>query len=142
MNAMAGGRGSAALGLTMLRVVVGVVFVAHGAQKLLVFGQAGVTDMLAKLGFPMPAAAAVLLIALELLGGLALALGVLTRLTAALLAIEMLVAFALVHASKGFFLPMGFEFVMTLFGALVALLLAGPGALAADNALFRRRGRL
>ena len=135
-------QGRIALGLTVLRVVVGVVFAVHGAQKVFVFGHPGVTGMLTKFGVPLPGVLSVVVMVVELVGGVALVVGALTRVAAALLAIDMAVAFALVHMRNGFFVPMGYEFVLTLFGALVALVLAGPGALAVDNALFRRRDRI
>ncbi len=143
MSTLAGApRGRVALGLTVLRVVVGIVFIVHGAQKVFVYGHPGVTGMLTKFGVPVPGVASIIVMVVELVGGLALFFGVFTRLAAALLAIDMGVAFALVHVKHGFFLPMGFEFVMTLFGGLVALLLAGPGAAALDNRLFRRPDRI
>lgn len=128
-------------GLTVLRVAIGVVFMAHGAQKVFMFGHSGVEGMLAKLGVPFAPGMAWVLMAVELVGGLALVLGAFTRLAAALIAIDMLVAFSLVHVKNGFFLPMGFEYVMTLFSGLVALLLAGPGALALDEVLFGPKDR-
>lgn len=122
---------------TLLRLAVGAVFVAHGAQKLFVFGHDGVTGFLAQLGLPAPALAAALLTAVEFLGGAALVLGVGTRVAAAALAVVMAGAFALVHASGGFFLPNGYEYVLTLFAANVSLVLTGPGAVAVDNLISR-----
>ena len=144
MSTLSGARGwgRVALGLAVLRVVIGVVFVVHGAQKVFVFGHPGVTGMFTKFGVPLPGVASIVVMFVETVGGLALVLGLLTRAAAALLAIDMAVAILLVHVRQGFFVPMGVEFVMTLFAGLVALLLAGPGALALDNVLFRRRDRL
>lgn len=124
-------------GPTLLRLAVGAVFVAHGAQKLFVFGHDGVTGFLTQLGLPAPALAAALLAAVEFLGGAALVLGAGTRVAAAALAVVMAGAFALVHAGAGFFLPDGYEFVLTLFAANVSLLLTGPGAVAVDNLIAR-----
>src|SRR5206468_224053 len=79
-------------GLTVLRVIVGIVFLVHGAQKLFVFGFHGVAGMLGGMGIPVPAVSAVILTLVEFLGGIALILGVVTRWAAALIAIDMMVA--------------------------------------------------
>jgi putative oxidoreductase len=121
-------------GLLPLRLVVGAVFVAHGGQKLFVFGLGGTAGFMAQIGIPAPGLAAVVVTFVELLGGLALALGLLTRLASLLLAIDMVVAVVVVHLPAGFFLPRGSEFALTLLGATVTLLLTGPGALALDRA--------
>ena len=79
-------------GMLPLRIVVGLVFLMHGAQKLFVFGLGGTADIMGKLGLPLPAVSAAVVIAVELLGGLAILLGVFARLAGALLAFEMVVA--------------------------------------------------
>jgi putative oxidoreductase len=122
-------------GLLPLRLVVGVVFLVHGGQKLFVFGIGGTAGFMAQVGIPAPGAAAVVVTLVELLGGLALILGALTRLASLLLAIDMAVAVVVVHLPAGFFLPRGSEFALTLLGATLTLLLTGPGALAVDGAL-------
>jgi putative oxidoreductase len=123
-----------AWGLLVLRAVVGVVFVVHGGQKLFAFGLAGTAGFLGSLGIPLPTVAAVGLIAVELLGGLALLLGAGTRAAAALLAADMLVAMLTVHLRGGFFVPEGVEFVLTLFGACLALVGLGAGPWSVDGA--------
>jgi putative oxidoreductase len=123
--------------LLILRVVVGVVFIAHGAQKLFTFGIPGVQSGFADMGIPLPSVTAVLITALEFGGGIALVLGLLTRLIALLLAFDMLGAILLVHLPAGFFLPQGYEFALTLLGAALAITLAGPGAWAVDALLGR-----
>ncbi len=132
------------LGLAILRIVVGIVFVAHGSQKLFVYGLDGVTAAMAKVGFPLPAVAAVLIIATEFLGGIALLLGLFTRLAAIPIAFAMLVAVLKVHLKGGFFLPTGFEYAFTMCAAALTLALTGPGAFALDNVLSKacaRRGQ-
>ena len=126
-----------AWGLLALRTVVGLVFVVHGGQKLFGFGVAGTAGFLGSLGVPLPAVAAVGVIAVELLGGLALLLGAWTRIAASLLAADMLVAMLTVHLRGGFFVPDGVEFVLTLFGACVALAGLGAGPWSVDAARSR-----
>ena len=126
-------------GITVLRVVVGMVFLVHGGQKLFVFGFGGVAAFLGQVGIPAPGLAAVILTAVESLGGLALLLGLFTRWAAVPLAINMLVAILVVHLKAGFFLPNGYEFALTLLGANVALALLGSGEASVDGVLEKRR---
>src|SRR5215213_7642938 len=90
-------------GIALLRVVVGIVFVMHGQQKLFEMGVGGVGGFFASLGVPAPQLAAVVVSLLETVGGVALILGVLTRLFGLLLMGDMLVAMLLVHRPNGFF---------------------------------------
>lgn len=115
-------------GLTLLRVVVGVIFVMHGWQKLS-WGFHNVAGFLGSLGIPLPTLAAVLLTLVEFVGGIALILGVLTRYFAALLSIDMLVALVVVHIKNGFFAPKGVEFPLLLLASNLNLMLSGAGAL-------------
>lgn len=117
-----------------LRAVIGLVFLVHGGQKLFVFGLGGTAGFLATLGVPLPALAAGVVTAVELLGGLAVLLGVGTRLAAALLAVDMLVALLTVHLRGGFFVPDGIEFPLTLLAASVTLVGLGPGPVAVEAA--------
>ncbi len=117
-------------GLVILRVVVGIVFVMHGIQKLTESGISGVTGFFASLGIPAAMLMAIIVIAVELLGGLALIAGAGTRVVSLLLAITMLVAILTVHMANGFFASNGgFEYPLTLLAATIFLVLAGPGAM-------------
>src|ERR671921_2669812 len=102
-------------GLTILRVVVGIVFLVHGLQKLFLMGFGGVAGMMEGLGVPAPGLFAIILTLVELLGGLALILGLFTRVVAIPLAVDMLVATLMVHLPNGFFtVPNGGEEVTPL----------------------------
>ena len=130
-------------GPTVLRVSVGAVFIAHGAQKLFGLwggpGLDGTTAMLTALGLPYTQPLAVLLAVAEFGGGILLVLGGLTRWVTLALAIDMAVAIWKVHYRNGFFLSDqasrggGAEYALVLLAALVCLMLAGPGALSIDH---------
>lgn len=120
-------------GLVPLRLVVGLVFLLHGGQKLLVFGLAGTADIMGKLGLPLPAACATIVITVELLGGLSIVLGVFTRLAGVLLAFEMVVAILVARLHGGFFAPYGYEFELTLLSACLTFALVGPGQVSIEE---------
>jgi putative oxidoreductase len=120
-------------------MVTGVVFMAHGCQKLFELGVGNVAQGFGAMGIPAPYAAAMVVSTLEFFGGAALILGLLTRWVSIPLTIQMAVAVLAVHLSKGFFVDKGgYEFVLLLGSATAALVLLGPGALAVDNLLARR----
>ena len=122
-------------GLTLIRVIVGIVFLAHGSQKLFGYGIAGVAGAMGQVGLPLPYVSAALVTFTEFFGGLALVLGLGTRLAAAPIAFAMLIATTVAHGAGGFFLPTGFEYALTLLVLNVALILTGPGAFALDNVI-------
>ncbi|MBP1233495.1 putative oxidoreductase [Arthrobacter sp. PvP102] len=123
--------------LTILRVIAGFLFAAHGWQKFNEWTIAGTQASFAKMGVPAAELAAPAVATLELVGGIALVLGVLTRVFAALLAVDMLGALFLVHASAGVFAATGgYELVLLLAAGALAIALTGAGRLAVDQALF------
>ena len=134
------GRTLAGTGPLPLRLGVGITFFMHGWMKLSEMGVANVTGFFGSLGIPLPAVAAPAIIALEIGGGAALILGLLTRPIAALLACDMLVAIPLVKLGSGFFAPQGPEVEFLLLTGALTLALTGAGWLSVDALLFRRRG--
>jgi putative oxidoreductase len=131
---------SVALGLLILRLVIGLTVAGHGAQKLFGwFGGPGMskwTQSVERLRI-RPAQPWAWVAALsEFGGGLLLALGLLSPLGSLAIVGTMLVAIATVHLSKGFWVAKGgYEFNLAIIGGAVALALTGPGAYSLDNAL-------
>ncbi|HTA70255.1 MAG TPA: DoxX family protein [Bryobacteraceae bacterium] len=129
----------------ILRLVLGVVFFAHGAQKML--GWFGGYGFSGTMGFftgtmHIPAPFAFLAIAAEFFGGLGLILGFLTRIAAFGIAVNMLVAIATVHSAFGFFMNWsgtqkgeGYEYHLLTLAITVFLMLRGAGAFSVDRAI-------
>src|SRR5262245_2695489 len=128
-----------AYGVMLIRLMVGVIFAMHGAQKLFVFGHAGVAGGFGQMGIPVADLTAWIVTMVEFLGGIALILGLGTRIVAIPLIVNMLGAITFVHLKNGFFLPNGYEFALTLLVLNAGLVLTGSGALALDNLIGRAR---
>lgn len=126
-------------GLLLIRVALGVVMIAHGAQKLFTFGYPGVVGGFTQMGMPMPGISAALIIAAELGGGILMLAGLFTRFAGAAFAFAMAVAALKVHLAAGFFMPNGYEFTMLLAAAALGIVLTGPGRLSIDALIARRR---
>jgi len=127
-------------GLTVLRVVVGLTFMAHGSQKLFGwfggYGLAGVGQWMESIGLSPGYLMALLAGSGEFFGGLALVIGLLVRPAAVVLAVVSLVAMFSVHWVNGFFITNnGFEYALALLAASVALLIDGAGKLSLDSRL-------
>ena len=132
-------------GPAVLRLAIGAVFVAHGAQKLFGIwgggGLAGTAGSFSQMGLTPAYPLAVLVGLVEFGGGIMLIAGALTFVAALGLAVIMAVAAWKVHAANGFFLNWslapghghGIEFSLALIGALVSLMLTGPGAFSTDG---------
>ena len=98
--------------LLVARVLIGIVLIAHGWQKFATYGIGGVTASFEKMGVPLPAVSAVFSAVVELAGGAALLLGAATVIAGALVVLDMLGAFLLVHIGNGVFVTdNGFELV-------------------------------
>jgi putative oxidoreductase len=130
--------------LTTLRVVLGVVFFAHGAQKMLGwfggYGFQGTMGFFEHMGMPAPVA--FLVICTEFFGGLGLIVGLLTRIAALGIGVEMIGAIFIVHLPNGFFMNWsgtqkgeGFEYHLLAIAMAATLLLRGAGAFSADRAI-------
>ncbi len=128
------------LGIALVRIVTGLILVMHGDQKLFVYGYAGTSGAFEQMGVPLPAISAAFSVGAEFLGGLALLLGIFTRIAGYPVALNMLGALLFVHAGQGFFLPAGYEFVLLLLAASISLILLGPGAFSLDQLLKREAG--
>ncbi len=136
---------SSSWAITVVRVVLGVIFFAHGAQKVLGwfggYGLKGTTGYLTSIGLPRPIA--YLVCFFEFLGGIGLIFGFLTRLAALAVLIVMIGAIAKVHRKHGFFLNWelaagrghGYEANLAFVAMAVACLMAGGGSLALDSVL-------
>lgn len=124
------------LGLAILRIVLGVIFVAHGLPKL-TGGVAETAGYFGALGIPAPMVAAWFIALLETLGGLMLVVGFFVTPVALLLAAHMLTGIILVHAANGFYViglgSNGIEFNLILAAGLLAMVFCGPGLAALDN---------
>lgn len=130
----------AAMGLLVLRLTLGTVFLAHGAQKAFGWfggpGFGGATGFIGSLGFRPARFWAALAVGGELAAGLLFVLGLLTPLAGLLVLATMAVAIAKVHGPKGFFVQDGgFEYNLVLIIAALAVAAIGPGAFALDRVL-------
>ena len=130
--------------LTILRVVLGTVFFAHGAQKMLGwfggFGFHGTMGFFTNMGMPAPLA--FLIICTEFFGGLGLIVGLLTRIASFGIGCLMIGAIFMVHLPNGFFMNWmgnqkgeGFEYHLLVLAMAAALLLRGAGAFSLDRSL-------
>ncbi len=129
-----------ATGFLVLRLAVGFVFAMHGWQKLTMMGIPGVAGFFGAVGVPFPELMAFVVTAVELVGGIALILGIGTRIVGVLLAADMVGALLLVHLPNGFFADQGgYEFVLTLLGVAVFFALAGAGKWSLDAVLWGRK---
>ncbi len=123
----------------VVRVLVGIIMAAHGLQKL----QGGPENFgqgLANLGVPLPVLMGYVVTFSELIGGILLIVGLLSRLAALILTIELVAAILLVKINVGLIAPQGSgttgaELDLALIAGFLVILLAGPGRLSVDHAL-------
>ena len=124
------------------RIPVGIIFAAHGAQKLFGafggYGLEGTGQFFESIGLTPGYLMALLAGGAEFLGGLALILGLLVRPSALVLAFTMLIAIVTVHLDKGLFMANnGYEFGLALLAISVALVFSGAGSFSVDRTLSR-----
>lgn len=129
------------IGLLILRLVVGLSFMAHGAQKLFGwfggYGPKGTGGWMESIGIKPGVAVAVLSGLMELVGGLLFAAGFLTVLGAALITLTMLGAIVKVHGQNGYWATAnGYEYNLLLIAVSVAVALTGAGAYSLDAVIF------
>ena len=130
----------AGCGLTILRIAVGVIFAAHGSQKLFGlfggYGLAGTAQYMDSIGLHPGYLMATLAGGTEFFAGLALIIGLLVRPAALGLTFLSLVAIFTVHISNGLFMANnGYEFALALLGGSLAVLIEGAGKLSVDRAI-------
>lgn len=127
------------LALAIARVVVGVILIAHGWQKLATFGLDATSQAFAGMGVPLPTVSAALAGAIEIGGGVALLVGVFTTVAGVVVALHMLAAALLVHVGNGVYVTEnGWELVGALGAASLALAAAGAGRFSIDGVLAAR----
>ncbi|EAQ99516.1 DoxX family protein [Congregibacter litoralis] len=123
-----------------VRVAAGVIFVAHGAQKLFGwfggYGLEGTGGWMASIGLEPGVLMAAMAGSAEFFGGLALVLGLLVRPAAVVLALTMVVAIVTVHLANGLFMANnGYEFGLALLAVSVSLAIRGAGSVSADQVI-------
>ncbi len=127
-------------GITILRTVTGTIFLLSGVQKLFITGPHIFTELIVELGSPSPLAVATGGSLVELLCGLALVVGLFTRLLCVPLALLMAGDILLIHGPNGFFVDNnGYEYALLRLTATVVLIYTGSGKAALDTMLGPRK---
>jgi putative oxidoreductase len=129
------------IGLLIIRLVIGFLFVGHGAQKLFGwfggYGLKGTGGWFESIGMKPGVTMAIFAGLAELIGGLLFALGLLTPLAGIMIAGTMLMAIVKVHARNGLWSTAnGYEYNLTLIAVAIGIALIGPGQYALDPFLF------
>lgn len=115
-----------------LRIIAGIGFMMHGLPKLLDIP--GTQNSFTNMG--LPPELAIIIGLLEFIGGLAILLGILTRIAAGLLAIDMIGAILLVKLSKGFI--GGYELDLLYLAIMISLMITGPGSFSIEKNIIKR----
>ncbi|MCG9729360.1 DoxX family protein [Shewanella sp. Isolate13] len=126
-----------------LRLIAGIIFMAHGAQKLFAwfggYGLEGTGQWMESIGLTPGYLMALMAGSVEFFGGILLIAGLLTRPTSFVLAITMIVAIVSAHIDNGLFMANnGYEFALTLLAISISLVFSGAGKLSVDNTVAQR----
>ncbi|QUM77069.1 DoxX family protein [Moritella sp. 24] len=126
-----------------LRLIAGIIFAAHGGQKLFAwfggYGLEGTGQWMESIGLAPGYLMALMAGSAEFFGGILLIIGLLTRPTAFVLAVTMLVAIFSTHINNGLFMSNnGYEFALSLLAITIALVFQGSGKLAIDNTIVKK----
>ncbi len=129
------------VGLLLMRLVIGIAFIGHGAQKLFGwfggYGPKGTGSWMESIGIKPGVTMAILAGLLELIGGFMFAAGLLTPIAAVLIVATMLGAIVKVHAPNGFWSTSnGIEFPLTILVIAAGIALTGPGSISLDALIF------
>ena len=140
LNALFSTRAGA--GLSVIRILVGIIFIAHGGQKLFGmfggYGLEGTGQWMESIGLAPGYLMALLSGSAEFFGGLALVIGLLARPAALVLAVTLVVAILSVHIGNGLFMSNnGYEFGLALLAGTVAVLIEGAGRFSLDRLIAR-----
>jgi putative oxidoreductase len=121
-------------GITMLRIVTGVIYAQHGYAKFQ--GLEGTSGFFAGLGIPIPEFMAMAVAAIEGIGGGLIVIGLFTRIVSVLQGFVVLFAILLVHFDHGMFGQGGYQWALLLMAASLCLVLEGAGKASLDNSLY------
>ena len=125
--------------LLIARAAIGFILLAHGLQKFREYTLDGTAASFADMGVPAPAAAALFAATVETVGGVALIIGLVTPVFAALNIVNLLGAFVFVHAGNGVFVDGGgYELVLALIAGLIVIAMLGAGRFSVDELISRR----
>jgi putative oxidoreductase len=129
------------IALLVARILLGVVLIAHGAQKLFSYGFDGTSAAFGKMGVPLPQVSAAYASVVELVGGGLLVLGAATTIVSVLVVLDMLGASLTTGSYASVFVEThGFELEASLLVGALLLLVAGAGRFSVDHLLLARRG--
>ncbi|HEY4502211.1 MAG TPA: DoxX family protein [Candidatus Paceibacterota bacterium] len=124
----------------IMRIVLGIIFVWHGYDKIFVKGLPTITGFLGTLSFPLPAVFAYILSYGELVVGLLLIIGLFTHWAAKFVVIVASVAFFTVHIKNGFSIGNGgYEYIILIFAAAISILATSAGRYSIDNMIFKNK---
>ncbi|MFP7364815.1 DoxX family protein [Corynebacterium callunae] len=124
----------------LARILLGIILIAHGWDKFAITGLEGISGYFASLGIPAAGFAAVVAALVEIIGGILILVGAFTRIAAAVVFVDMLLAGLLAHVSSGIFvMNNGWELVGAIGAGALLLVAAGAGAWSVDAVLNKNK---